>query len=132
MRNIHNQNVAGLVHHIIVSYTRELVTSFGDTGTLVWHLFSLGLLKPSLLHLIKSQADFPADNNNRASFKFKTKITDKIGNNSTRDVKIMVPLKYCEINRILTWSATCFIIHASINNEVPTFTITVTNFMIQL
>ena len=53
-----------------------------------------------------------------------------MGNNSTRDVKIMAPLKYCEINRILTWSETCFIIHASINNEVPTFTITVTKLYV--
>ena len=30
----------------------DLGTCFADTGILVWHLFSLGLLKPSLLHLI--------------------------------------------------------------------------------
>ena len=39
-------------------------------------------------------ADFPADDNNSASFKFKTKIADRIGNNGTKDVKIRVPLKY--------------------------------------
>ena len=47
MRNIHNQNVAELAHYTIV-YTHELGTYFGDTGILAWHLFSLGLLKPSL------------------------------------------------------------------------------------
>ena len=35
-------------------------------------------------------ADFPTDNNNNASFKFKTKIC-RIGNNGEKGVKIMVP-----------------------------------------
>ena len=48
MRNIHKQNVAELAHYTIVFYTHELDTYFRDTGILAWHLFSLGLLKPSL------------------------------------------------------------------------------------
>ena len=58
--------------------------------------------------------DFPG---NSASFKFKQKITGSTGN-GTKNVEIMVPLKYlshikrtlemplinCEINLILTWS----------------------------
>ena len=63
--------------------------------------------------------DFPANNdNNSASFKSKTKIASRIGNDGTKNVKIRVPLKYlsnfwrtlempliyCEINLILTWS----------------------------
>ena len=58
-----------------------------------------------------------------ASFKFKTKIAGKIENGNTKDVKIMVPLKYlnnfwgtykmplinCETNFILTWSTNCVI-----------------------
>ena len=61
-------------------------------------------------------ADFPADNNNSASFKFETKIAGRIGNDGTKNVKIRVPLKYlsnswrtlkillinCETNFILT------------------------------
>ena len=39
-------------------------------------------------------ADFPVDNNNNASFKFKTKIAGRIGNNGRNATKIMVPLKY--------------------------------------
>ena len=35
MKNIHNQNVAELAHYIIVFYTLELGTCFGDTGILV-------------------------------------------------------------------------------------------------
>ena len=78
-------------------------------------------------------AHFPGDNNNSASFKCKTEITSRIGNNGTKDVKIMVPLIYlnifwrtlemplinCEINLILTWSTNFFIIDALIENEIP-------------
>ena len=53
------------------------------------------------------------------SFNFKAKITGQTGNNGTKNVEVMVPLKYlsnfwrtveipfinCEINLILTWSA---------------------------
>ena len=35
MKNIHNQNVAELVHYIIVFYMQRLGTCFGDTGILV-------------------------------------------------------------------------------------------------
>ena len=40
MKNIHNQNVAKLVHYIIVFYMQELSTCLVDTGILVWHLFN--------------------------------------------------------------------------------------------
>ena len=47
-------------------------------------------------------ADFPADNNDSGSFKVKTKIAGRIGNDGTKNVKIMVPLKYlCNIWRTL-------------------------------
>ena len=82
-------------------------------------------------------ADFPADNNSSASFKFETKIADRTGNNDRKNVKIMVPLKYlsnfwrtvemplinCEINLILTLSANWFIIDAPVSNQLPTFAI---------
>ena len=87
---------------------------------------------------------FPADNNKSASFKFKTKIAGRIGNNGTKDVKIRVPLKYlskfwttiemplinCEINLVLTWSAKCFIIDDPIAGQEPTFTITDTKLYV--
>ena len=38
--------------------------------------------------------DFPADSNNSALFKFKTKIAGTIGNNGRKEVKIRVPFKY--------------------------------------
>ena len=38
--------------------------------------------------------DFPTKNNNSISFKFKQKITSQTRNGGTKDVEIMVPLKY--------------------------------------
>ena len=38
--------------------------------------------------------DFPANNNNGISFKFKQQITGQTGNDGTKDVEITVPLKY--------------------------------------
>ena len=69
-------------------------------------------------------ADFPANNNHSASFKFKVKIAGRTENDGTKNVKIRVPLKYLstfwrtlemplinfEINLTLTWSNRCFII----------------------
>ena len=57
-------------------------------------------------------------NNFTDSFNFKVKITGRTGKDETKDVEIMVPLKYlsnfwrtlevplinCEVNLILTWS----------------------------
>ena len=37
---------------------------------------------------------FPDDNNNNAAFKFKQKITGQTRDGCTKDVEIMVPLKY--------------------------------------
>ena len=38
--------------------------------------------------------DFPANDNNSNSFKFKQQITGQTGNGDTKDVEIMVQLKY--------------------------------------
>ena len=38
--------------------------------------------------------DFLANNNNSTSFRFKTKIVGRTENDSIKDVKTMVPLKY--------------------------------------
>ena len=64
------------------------------------------------------------------SFKFNTKLSGRTGNDDTKNGNIWVSLKYlssfwrtpemllinCEINLIVTWSATSFIIDASIAN----------------
>ena len=71
--------------------------------------------------------DFPANNNNSASFKFKQQIIGQTGNGGTQDVEIMVPLKYlsnfwrtlemplinCEISIQLKWSKDCSIWYCS-------------------
>ena len=38
--------------------------------------------------------DFPANNNNSNLFRFKQQITGQTGNGSTKDLEIMIPLKY--------------------------------------
>ena len=77
-------------------------------------------------------------NNVTDSFKFKAKITGQTGNNRTKNVEIMVPLKYlsnfwrtlemplinCEVNLILTWSSTCVLIVTGVQNQNATFAIT--------
>ena len=78
------------------------------------------------------------ENNLTNSFNFKAKITDQTGNNGTKDVEIMVPLKYlinfwrtlemplinCEVKLDLTWSSLCVIISTENPNQNATFTIT--------
>ena len=75
---------------------------------------------------------------------FKTKITGQTTNDKIINFEITVPLKYlsnfwrtlemplinCEIELILDWSANCVVIYTAVANEVPTFTITVTNFYV--
>ena len=38
--------------------------------------------------------DFPANDKNTTLFKFKQQITGQAGNGGTKDIEIMVPLKY--------------------------------------
>ena len=83
-------------------------------------------------------------NNTTDSFKFKAKITGKTGNDGTKDVEIMVPLKYFsnfwrtlemplinyEVNLILTWSSTCVLIATSVQNQAVRFTVTDTKLCV--
>ena len=84
------------------------------------------------------------ENNTTDSFKFKAKITGQTGNNGTKNVEIMVPLKYlsnfwrtlemplinCEVNLILTWSSTCVLIATNAQNQNATFAITDTKLYV--
>ena len=99
--------------------------------------------------------DIPAqDNNNEIteftagnandSFNFKAKITSQTGNDGTKNVEIIIPLKYlssfwrtlemplinCEVNLILTWSSTCGLISTIIPNQNATFAITDTKLYV--
>ena len=85
-----------------------------------------------------------ADGNTTDSFKFKVKITGPTGNDGTKDVEIMVSLKYlsnfwrtlemrlinCEVYLILTWTSSCVLIATSIPNQNSTFAITDTKLYI--
>ena len=99
--------------------------------------------------------DIPARNNNDKiatsdannltdSFNFKVKVTGQTENDGTKDVEVMVPLKYlsnfwrtlemplinCEVNLILTWSSTCVIVSAVNANQAATFEITYTKLYV--
>ena len=81
--------------------------------------------------------DFPANNNNSASFKFKQQITEQTRNGGIKDVEIMVPLKYLnnfwktfemplinyEISLQLIWSKTCILLAGTAANQNPYFEI---------
>ena len=75
--------------------------------------------------------DYPANNNNSISFKFKQQITGKLEtvtvplkhlNNFWR--VLAMPLINCEISLQLKWSKDCFLVAGTIANQVPTSTLT--------
>ena len=82
--------------------------------------------------------DFPVNNNTSTSFKFKQQITGQTGNSGTKDVEIMIPLKYlsnfwralemplinCEISLRLKWSNGCFLVASTVANQKPEFKVT--------
>ena len=99
--------------------------------------------------------DIPAVNNDNAIvdftnnnltdlFNFKVKMTGQTGNTGTKNVEIMVPLKYlsnfwktlemplinCEITLMLTWSASCVIVSIDVANQNATFAITDTKLYV--
>ena len=98
--------------------------------------------------LWKYYKDIPAQNNNNEiteftlvnttdSFKFKAKFTGQTDDDGTKDVEIMVPLKYlsnfwrtlemplinCEVNLFLTWLSACVLISTNIPNQAAIFEI---------
>ena len=111
----------------------EYSDNYSNTSEHLWHYYR----DESFLNN-GAIGNCPANNNNSASFKFKTKIVDRTGNDGTKNVKIWLPLKYLsnlwrtleiplinrEINLTLTWYNRCFMIDNPINDQVPTFVIT--------
>ena len=85
-----------------------------------------------------------AEANTTDSFNFKVKTTGRTGDDKTKDVEIMVPLKYlsnfwrtlemplinCEVNLIFTWSSTCVFIATEVQNENATLAITDTKLYV--
>ena len=105
--------------------------------------------------LWKYTKDMPALNNNSAildftsnnltdSYNFKVKMTGQTGDNGTKNVEIIVPLKYlsnfwrtlemplinCEISLLLTWSVSCVIFSTDVANQNATFAITDTKLYV--
>ena len=68
----------------------EYSDNYSRTSGSLWQYYR----DENFLNAYGAVADFPADNNDSASFKFKTKIAGRTENDGTKDVKIMVPLKY--------------------------------------
>ena len=94
--------------------------------------------------LINNQIVIFTANNLTDLFIFRVKITGQTGYNGTKDVEIMIPLKYlsnfwitlemslinCEVNLILTWPSTCVLIATDIANQNATFAITDTKLYV--
>ena len=90
--------------------------------------------------------DFPANNSNSISFKFKQQITEQTGNGGTKNIEIMVSLKYlssfwrtlemplvnCEFSLQLKWSKYRFLLAGTVLYQVPSFTITDTKLYFPL
>ena len=90
--------------------------------------------------------DFPANNNDSASCKFKQQITEQTGTSGKKDAKIIVPLKYlsnfwrtltmllinCEISLQLKWSKICILVAATATNRNPSFQINDTKLYVPI
>ena len=84
------------------------------------------------------------ENNLIDSFNFKVKIIGQTGDDGTKNVEIVVPLKYlsnfwrtlemplinCEINLILIWSTNIVIVSTNVGNHNETFEITDTKLYV--
>ena len=84
------------------------------------------------------------NNNLTDSFNFKVKMIGQTGDNGTKNVEIMVSLKYSsifwrtleiplinsEINLMLNWSANCVIVSTDVANQIATFAITDTKLYV--
>ena len=118
----------------------EYSYNYSKTSRSLWQYYS----DESVLDDNDVNIDFPANNNNSISFKFKQKITGQTRNNGAKDVEVTVPLKIskefwrtlempllnCEISLILTKSKKIFLVAGPAANQETTFLIQ--NFMFPL
>ena len=118
----------------------EYSDTYSKTSVNLWQYYrvELALINDNFI------TDFPEDNNNSNSFKFKQKITGQTTNNGTKDVEIIVPLKHlskfwrtlempllnCEISLMCTWSKNYFSVAGNVENKNPTFIITDTKLYV--
>ena len=110
----------------------EFTETYPKTSGRLWQYYRD---KPALNN-INVILDFAADNINSILFKFQLQVTGQTGNNETKNVEIMVPLKYlsrflrilemllisCNISFLLIWSNNSFLVAATAANQDPTFT----------
>ena len=116
----------------------EYSDNYSETSASLWYYYR----DEPFLNAHSAINDFPADNNNSASFKVRTKIEGWIEeDDDTKNVKVRVPLKNlrqfwrtlemplinCETSLILTWSNICFVIDNPVDGQEPTFTFTITD-----
>ena len=70
-------------------YLKEYSDNYSKTSGSLWHYYRY---EPFLDN--DAIADFSANKNNSALFKFKTKMVGRTGNDGTKNVKTRAPLKY--------------------------------------
>ena len=113
----------------LIEYSNNYSKSFG----ILWQYCRD---EPAINAANDNIVNFNADNAN--SFNTKEKITFQTGNHGTKDVKIMVPLKYLsnfwrtleipfvnsEINLDLNWSKKCVIVATAVADQGGTFSMT--------
>ena len=87
-----NNTQAENAEHIDVIMPMYNLTVCSDAYSKTGGLWQYYRDEPALDH--NGNIDFPDDNNNNGSFKFKQQITAKTGNGGLKNVEIMVPLKY--------------------------------------
>ena len=79
--------MATIIWKLLFSYS--IIQLFNYSGILWQYYRDEPALDPN-----GTIADFPIDNNNSVSFKFKQKIKGQTGNDGTKDVEVMMQLSY--------------------------------------
>ena len=100
----------------------------------IWNFISILSISTSFKSCCNTVIDFGANNATTDAFKIKQKLTGKTSHNGTKDVEVMVPLKYLsnfwrtleiplvnfEINLGLNWFKKCVIVASNVN-QATTF-----------
>ena len=122
-----------VVMHNLIEYSENYLKTSGS-------LWQYCRDEPALV--ANTITDFYAANATTDSFKIKEKMTGQTGNSGTKNVEIMVPLKFlsnfwrtlemalsnCETNLDINWSKNCIIVVTAVKNQGATFLITDTKF----
>ena len=131
INNTQIDNAKYIVVIMLIYDIMEYSNIYSKTSGSLWQYYSDELALTNLAAI----ANFHGADNS-ASCKLKQKITSLIGDNGTKNVKTMVPLKYlsnfwrtlemqlisCEINLILTWSDKCVL-----SNDINATTFAITD-----